>query len=71
MPRLFTDLLEPHTLFTQLFGKHQEALVRFDLSVARRHLEQFADELEGHIVLEEELILPNSLSTSCPAPFCG
>lgn len=54
----FSDLLELHQRLDELFLEHQRALLRLDLDCAATALEDYAEELLGHISDEEALMLP-------------
>ena len=54
----FSDLLGLHRQLDQLFLEHQRALIRLDLDLAERLLNEYQSELLAHIRDEETLMLP-------------
>jgi len=47
-----------HRILDELLRDHQEALMSLDLAQAARHLASYRAELEVHMVVEEELVIP-------------
>ena len=54
----FLSLLRLHERLTELFLVHQEALLLLDIDLALSRLRQFKAELQEHMRVEEELLLP-------------
>lgn len=54
----FQDLLQVHERLTELFLRHQEALIQLDIESAMERLELYRRELAAHMKAEEELLLP-------------
>jgi hemerythrin-like domain-containing protein len=54
----FSDLLGLHRQLDRLFLEHQRALIRRDLDLAERLLDEYQSELLAHIRDEETLMLP-------------
>lgn len=54
----FLSLLHLHERLTELFLLHQEALLLLDMALAQSRLRQFEIELQAHMRVEEELLLP-------------
>src|SRR5262249_34082831 len=54
----FMSLLEIHDQLGEMFLRHQEALLSFDVELAVVRLEKFEAELREHMRVEEELLLP-------------
>lgn len=58
MPEAFRDLKKIHADLNDLFFKHQEALIRFDIREARRLLKNYDLAIQHHTGLEEEWLMP-------------
>ncbi len=54
----FSSLLKVHEHLDELFLLHQEALLQLDLALARERLLAYRRELQAHMQVEEELLLP-------------
>lgn len=54
----FLAILAIHEHLDELFLLHQEALLKLDLTLAAARLQAFERELQTHIRVEEELLLP-------------
>lgn len=54
----FTELLTIHDELTELFMRHQEALLQLDVPRARQGLTDYERALHAHMRVEEELLLP-------------
>jgi hypothetical protein len=53
-----TAFQDGHRLLDELMLEHQEALIALDLDAATRALAAYRAELEVHMVVEEELVIP-------------
>jgi hemerythrin-like domain-containing protein len=54
----FMSLLKVHDELKELFLSHQVALLALDLELAHERLLEFRREIEKHMQVEEELLLP-------------
>jgi hemerythrin-like domain-containing protein len=54
----FLELMHTHELLDALFARHQEALLGSDIDQARELLRRYERELNAHMRVEEDLLLP-------------
>lgn len=68
MVESFNELMSYHEGLFDLFERHQEALLLFDLPLAIRLLEEFQRDMARHIAAEEAVILPVYGNRAGPVP---
>ena len=57
-PPSFLELLKVHDHLNELFHRHQEAVLLFDVELSRETLDDYERELVAHIRFEEEALFP-------------